>query len=108
MRITRICAGIAVGGIVTFGATATASAGDVYGPAFDLGQSYSYSGGSALNLFNTPHTVTVLKVPVPHVAVVQVGGQKFSGNDNLLGALADPLPARVCYMCNDGDGEEAA
>lgn len=98
MRMTRLIAGVAVGGVVTFGAMAPASAGGA--PLVSIG---SGGGGAVVNVlpiheYIPPKTATVSSLG-NLVTGVQVFGKAPSSDGNVANALADPLPLTICALC---------
>jgi hypothetical protein len=104
MRVTRLIAGLGVGGIVTFGAVAPASAGGA--PILTIGHGTS---GAVVNVlpiheYIPPKTVTVSSLG-ELVTGVQVFGKAPSSDGSLSNALADPLPLTICALCKTPHSE---
>jgi hypothetical protein len=106
MRIIRLCAGVAVGGIAMAASIAPAAAAD-FGPALNIGGK-TYASGGQVDLLPTPYTTKVVLVPLG-VATVKVGGTAPPPSDGSVASfLADPLPVKVCVLCHPVSTEEPA
>jgi hypothetical protein len=105
MRVTRLIAGVGVGGIVTFGAMAPASAG---GPLVSIGHGTSGAVVNVLPVHDSGHVRTVtVESSGDLLAKVKIGGHAPSSDGNLANALADPLPVKVCLLCESENDDQA-
>ena len=96
MRLMRLCAGVAVGGLVTFGGMGVASAAG----AVTLGAKTVPPGGGQIDLLPTPYTNTQPTVVAGPVTLQLLGTQPPPSNGDPASFLANPLPLTVCVMCH--------